>query len=171
MPWSHSVSVMLAHLKKQILTGLPTDGLVVQTEDPGLAFGNETSVLAVDSCSGLEVPVVSVPPHVLRHTTGARDVGRPGSRMGKTAELQYPQLAAEIPGTPFFAGVLHIIMGAWFIYVEATFCHCYYPHGGCNKNVHDHLGWTTYRQIDYWLRRWTASPDVTWGVPLATCGS
>lgn len=45
---------------KQILTGLPADGLVVQTDDPTLAFGNnDTAVQAVDACSGLEVAVVS----------------------------------------------------------------------------------------------------------------
>ena len=43
----------------QILTGLPVEGLVVETDDPNFSFGDDTSVVAVDACSGLEVPVVS----------------------------------------------------------------------------------------------------------------
>jgi len=42
-----------------MLTGLPAEGLVVETDDPNFAFGDDTSVVAVDACSGLEVPVVS----------------------------------------------------------------------------------------------------------------
>ena len=30
-----------------------------ETDDPNFSFGDDTSVLAVDACSGLEVPVVS----------------------------------------------------------------------------------------------------------------
>lgn len=44
---------------KQILTGLPDEGLVVETDDPDFSFGDDTLVVAVDACSGLEVPVVS----------------------------------------------------------------------------------------------------------------
>jgi len=43
---------------QQILTGLPAEGLVVDTDEPNFAFGDDTSVVAVDACSGLEVPVV-----------------------------------------------------------------------------------------------------------------
>lgn len=32
---------------------------MVETDDPNFSFGDETSVVAVDACSGLEVPVVS----------------------------------------------------------------------------------------------------------------
>ena len=46
-------------LEKKILAGLPADGLVIQTDDPNLEFGNDGSVSAVDACSGLEVEVVS----------------------------------------------------------------------------------------------------------------
>lgn len=46
------------------MTGLPADGLVIQTDDPDLAFGGDASVSAVDACSGLEVAVVSCHPPV-----------------------------------------------------------------------------------------------------------
>lgn len=54
------------HPIKQILAGLPADGLVIQTDDPNLTLGNDAAVSAVDACSGLEVEVVSLSPNVLR---------------------------------------------------------------------------------------------------------
>lgn len=53
---------------KQILTGLPADGLIIQTDNPNLEFGNDDSVSAVDACSGLEVAVVSC--HRMPHGSG-----------------------------------------------------------------------------------------------------
>ena len=32
---------------------------MVETNDPNFSFGNDTAVVAVDACSGREVPVVS----------------------------------------------------------------------------------------------------------------
>eukprot|EP00752_Nemacystus_decipiens_P006177 g5574.t1 len=40
-----------------ILTGLPADGLFIQTDDPNLVLGEDAAVSAVDACSGLEVAV------------------------------------------------------------------------------------------------------------------
>lgn len=54
-----SPSFVSLHPETQILAGLPADGLVIQTDDPNLAFGDDPSVSAVDACSGLGVEVVS----------------------------------------------------------------------------------------------------------------
>lgn len=54
-----SPSSVSLHPGTQILAGLPANGLVIQTDDPNLAFGDDASVSAVDACSGLEVEVVS----------------------------------------------------------------------------------------------------------------
>lgn len=42
-----------------MLTGLPAEGEVIQTDDPNFSFGDDMTVVAVDACSGLEIAVVS----------------------------------------------------------------------------------------------------------------